>query len=80
MTNIPTTFPIRFVVFDGPDRGKVVATIWRKFANVDWDEVATAAEPFAADRGAAIDIESGSVFPSGKVAAWERVGMRVCPA
>lgn len=75
----PKNFPVRCVVYTGPHRGRVVATLWHAFGG-DWiDHAETMAERMANEWNAEIDIETGSVMPSGNVGSWDRIGMRVAP-
>lgn len=78
--NTPRNFPIRLVIFSGPCRGKVVATIYPPHGLTDWvDWAEVQAERMASEWGAEIDIQTGTIFPSGKIASWERAGLRVRP-
>ena len=76
----PTKFPVRYVIFDGPKRGKIVGTDYLRFGDAAvYDEVERRAARIAREWEAEIDIEFGAVMPSGKVASYERIGMRVLP-
>lgn len=76
----PKMHPIRFTIFAGPHAGKVVGVRWFPFAQADvWDRVEDIGFRMAREWDAEIDIESGSVMPSGRVADWDRVGMRCMP-
>jgi hypothetical protein len=79
MTMVPKMMPFRVVCFEGPHRGKIVATVWVRFGE-DVEACMEATAGRMADEWACeMDVEAGAVFPSGKVASWDRVGMRVRP-
>jgi hypothetical protein len=76
MINAPTKHHVRFTIFA---TGKVVGTDVIPFG-MDWDEIERRAERIAREWDAEIDISTSMVFPSGKIAGWERAGIRVRPS
>jgi predicted kinase len=75
----PKQHPVRFTIIHGENAGKVVAVRWFAFAADIWDDVEAIGARMAEEWDAEIDIETGSVMPSGRVATWERAGMRCVP-
>ena len=75
--NAPKRFPVKLTIFA---TGREVALFWVDFAS-DWIEYAeTQAARMANEHGQEIDILTGSVMPSGRVAEWNREGLRVRPS
>ena len=70
-------WPIRFTEFES---GKQAGIVYFEANSPNYfDQIEDQAAKFANDRGVEIDIESGSVMPSGKIGSWERMGLRVRP-
>jgi hypothetical protein len=76
MTNTPKRFPVKFTLFA---TGREVAIVWFDFASEYLDRVEEIGARMAGEWGQEIDTLSGSVMPSGKVAEWERMGLRFHP-
>lgn len=80
MMNAPKRMPYRLVIHTGLRAGFVVATVWVDVPSPWIDRAEQDAARMAREHGEEIDIQSGVVFPSGRIAEWERVGIRVQPS
>ena len=77
MARRSSNFPVRFTEFA---TGAVCGIEYHGFADEDaWDVIEDRAAFHARMRGVEIDIETGTVFPSGKIAGCDRAGIRVRP-
>ena len=70
-------WPVRFSVFA---TGKQIGVEWFPAAAENLiEQIEERAAFFARIEGVEVDIETGSVMPSGAIGTWERMGMRVRP-